>query len=63
MGHMTPRRNTPIRFTPEGLEAADAVAAAQFEGNRSQAIRRLLALGLAAWAAGCRTVEEVGRKR
>ena len=44
----------PVRINDDGHGRLQAVADAEFEGNRSAALRRLLALGLAAWQAGHR---------
>lgn len=60
---MTPRKQRAVRLGEDGLAQVTTIAAGEFEGNESAAIRRLLALGLAAWAAGARTPDQVGRKR
>lgn len=45
----------------DGLSKVDAVAAEIPSGNRSVAVRHLLAMGLAAWEFGARSPAEVAR--
>lgn len=59
--YVTPRAYVAIRLNPDGIKAVDEIAAAEFEGNRSMAIRRLVELGLAAWRTGARASDDIGR--
>jgi hypothetical protein len=49
----------PVRMNDQGLKLVDHVADEAFEGNRSAAMRRLLALGLDAWAKGIQTPDQI----
>jgi hypothetical protein len=49
----------PVRMNEDGRSRVEAVAEQEFEGNRSAALRRLLALGLAAWQQGHRTPDTI----
>lgn len=57
------REYVAVRLSADGLRAVDGIAFDHFDGNRSLAIRRLLALGVAAWAAGIRAPADIRRKR
>lgn len=63
MFDVTPREYVAVRLSVDGLQAVDAIAADHFDGNRSLTIRRLLSLGIAAWAADIREPSDIRRKR
>lgn len=55
---VTERKHTAIRLSESALVEVDKVAV-ELDEARSVALRRLLALGLAAWSAGHRTAQTI----
>lgn len=60
---MTARTHTAIRLSEQSLEAVDAIVMLDPETTRASVLRRLLALGLAAWQQGHRTPDTIRKAR
>jgi hypothetical protein len=56
---MAAREHRQVRLSPEGESATREIAKAEFEGNFSAALRKLLLLGLTAWQQGHRTPDTI----
>jgi hypothetical protein len=56
---MPPRQHTAIRLSEESLKQVELIVASEPEATRSMILRRLLALGLAAWQQGHRSPETI----